>query len=234
MIKIDSGVLLGIAKNLKNLISEFRIQINSEGFKIIEVDSANICLINIIVNKEAMQEFEFKENATYCFNSDDFYNILKNNKKTSVCFNVIDNKAIFSFSNGLKSELALINSENELKTIPNMEFNAEIKINSKRFKEIIKNFSQFDSIAIDLKEDSLNFCASNGLNTSEICLNSDECYLKGIAKSKYSVEYLLKIVSEQISEDAVLCLNSDYPVMVKYDNPYFKINYLLAPRIEDD
>jgi proliferating cell nuclear antigen len=231
--KIGSEWLLAIAKNL-NLLNEFKMQVLSDGLRITEIDNANVCLIDVVLNKELFIEYNFIEKAVYCFNVEDFYKILKDNKKTNVALSIENNKAIFSFSNGIKSELSLIDDTGDIKPFPVVEYNNEIIMDSKKFKEIIKNLSNIgDKIIIDLKENILSLSSKNENNNSSIDLIED-IILKGTARSIYSLEYLKEMIKEQISEKVILKLNDDYPLTLFYELPYFKINYILAPIINED
>jgi len=237
--KTETNYLLAIAKNLKDILKEFRLQILESGLRIVEIDNANVCLLDISLNKGLCSQYEFKEGyrKDYCLNSTDFYNILKDNKKTSVSFYIENNKAVFKFDNGIKSELSFMEDERELrKEMPVMNFNTKIKLSSKRFKEIIKNFSNIgDNILIDLKQDILSLSTKNNINTSQIDLGKDEFSnaLNSTDRAKYSLEYLSKFVKEQISEFVILKFSTDNPLIIEYKTPNLEINFLLAPRVEE-
>ena len=99
--KTETIKLFAIAKNLNEFLTEFKLNITSDGLKITEIDSSNVCMLDITLNKESLTEFNFKEKEIYCLNANDFYKVLKDNKKTDVSFSIENNKAIFSFSNGM-------------------------------------------------------------------------------------------------------------------------------------
>jgi len=239
LFKIDVKYLFAICKNLKDLITEVRFNLDKNGLKIVEIEPANICLIDVVLNKGLFQQLEIEDNKTFGLNVDNLYNILKEQKKQDV--KVYQNnigsadKLIFSFSNGFKSELCLIDIETDKKNIPIMEHKTEVTLKSKRFKEIIKNcVNVADALIIEKKDDDVFFIAE-GLNRTEIKLQPDEVRATGEnSKSKYSLEYLNKFIKELISENVTLKFNNDYPLIVEYNIPYFKINYLLAPRIGED
>lgn len=238
--KTETIKLYAMAKNINELVKEFKIQVLSEGLRIMEIDPANVCLIDVVLNKEEMPVYNYEKKAVYCLNAEDFYKILKDNKKTDVNFYIDEErkKAVFGFSNGSKSELPLIDSDSDIKPIPELDFKGKIEIEAKKFKEIIKNLSNIgESVKIDFnsEENYLIFSAKEGENKTEIKLNSDEVLINGTAKSIYSLEYLSKMIKEQIGEKVILCLNSDRPLMVRYEaSKYFKINFLLAPRINEE
>lgn len=233
--KIDVNTLLNVVKTLRELTAEARIKINRDGLKIIEMSPDSVSMVSIDINRnqfiELIEETEIKE---YGINTEDLYKILKENKKQYVKVISEENKLIFIFDNGLKSEISLIEIETENKNIPEMDFNTEITINSKRLKEIIKHFNSISEGCI-FETDKNNFKVYGGdINKSEIVLN-DEVSIKGNDnKGKYSTEYLSRFIKVLFSEDTILKFNTDYPLLLEQKTNNIKVSYLLAPKIETD
>ena len=55
-------------------------------------------------------------------------------------------------------------------------------------------------------------------------------------RSKYSVEYMKKIVaSGKLAEDVTIKFGKDYPVSLEYkETDKFKMSFILAPRVDND
>ena len=138
LFKVENKYLIDICKNLKELIIECRMQINRNGLRITEIDPSNICMIDVVLNNSVFYELtDDTDIKSYGINIDNLYNIIKDLKKDSVRITTDNNKLFLSFDSGFKSEISLIEIETEKKEIPIMDFNTEIKINAKRFKEIM-------------------------------------------------------------------------------------------------
>jgi len=70
------------------------------------------------------------------------------------------------------------------------------------------------------------------MDNTEITLDTEE--KKGTALSKYSLEYLNKILKVCFTEHLLLESGTDYPLRISYTNHGQSIKYILAPRIEND
>lgn len=241
LFKIDVNTLISVCKNLKELTTEVRFNINNQGLKVLEIDPANVGMVEIEIKKYGFTELtENAEIKSYGLNIYDLFKILKDQKKEFVRVSSEEDKLIFSFSNGFKSELPLINIDSEQKKMPSLDQNTTIEINSKKFKEIVKNCSNvgdaliIEKTEIDTKENNVSF-SSKGLSTTEINFNSDDVKMSGEnTKSRYSLEYLEKFVKEPISDKVTLKMSNDYPITAEYVKGSLRVTFILAPRITND
>jgi len=236
-LKINTNLLLDITKILKGLttefITEFNLKITLEGLNIKVIDPAHICFIDIEIKKNALIDFNFKKDQTIGFNTIDLYKVLKNNKKTDLKLSFDNDNVFLSFDNGLKSQLENLKIDDPNTDNINLDYQTELKIDSKKFKDLIKHFS---GIAEGLK---LSFDNDNkSLKLS--CLNN-EIILKDLAIikdypaiSKYPTEYLKKVLSVLFTDNIILKFNNDYPITLIQQTDLFKIKYIIAPRIEND
>jgi len=236
LFKIDVKTLLDVIRTLKEFLTEVRFNLNNDGLKITELDPANVCLIDITLNKyKFIQLTEEEKVKAYGINTDWLYNALKENKKENVEITTQDNKLYLKFDNGINSEVNLIDIEQEKKDIPELEFKTEMTIDSKRLKEILKHFcSNSDSIVFNSLKDSFKIYSDKGLNDSEIKLNLDEVLINGEeVKSKYSTEYLSKFIKVIFSDKTILKFNTDSPLIFEQEEEGLKVIYILAPRVEE-
>lgn len=239
LFKTNVNLILDITKVLNSLISESTLKINKEGLKINEYDSANVCLINIEINKYQFIDLTEKELIKeYTINIKDLYKILKENKKREVSFyyDNENNKLNLMFNNGLKSELSLIDSEKEQKYDPIIDHYTKINLSSSKLKEIIKHFNSIKENVIFETDDNIFKIFSNSEKSkTEIILNEDEIYTnKYSSRSKYSTEYLNKFLNVLFTDKIVLKFSNTYPLLIEQKTDNFKINYILAPIIDND
>lgn len=234
---LNSDILKGFLKPLKELTNEITLNINQYGLKVFEIDSANVSLIEVELNKNQFDSFNFIENKSICLNVDSLYNTIKDLKKTLVYFYL--NKDILTLKyNGFKTDLSLIERENN-RTEHNLnDYNCKIQLDSKRFKEIITQFKKLkeDSLMIEFKNNELYF---KGFKTkTELLLNNiDDYKVLNFIKdsySKYSIEYLNKFIKTDISQNVIINFSNDYPLKLEYNNNDFKIKFILAPRIIEE
>lgn len=240
LFKVNSEILKGFLKPLKELIKDFRISILEDKILITEIDKPNISLIEVNINKNQFIEYNYNKPLIVGLNVDNLYKIIKPLKKDDISFYIQDNNLILKY-NSFKSYIPLIdlNDFNDLKSIDSLNLNypLKLKLDSKGFKEIIKQFyslNKLDSIKISFNDNQLNFKSKS--NKTEISLNiGDYNILKEEENNIYSfyaIEYLIKLIKIDLSDSVILNLNKEYPLMLEYGLKDFKIKMILSPRIE--
>ena len=237
LFKIDVKTLLDITKILKEFLMEVRLNLNNESLKITELDPANICLIDITLDKQRfIQLTKEKKVKTYGINIEWLSNALKENKKENVEITTQDKKLYLRFDNGINSEVSLIDLEQEKTKSPELEFKTEITIDSKRLKEILKHFcSNSEGVVFNSLSDGFKIYSEKDLNDSEIKLNLDEVKISGEeVKSKYTTEFLSKFIKGIFSDKTILKFAEDHPLRFEQEEENLKVVYILAPRVTDD
>lgn len=231
LFKIETKTLIDVVKSVKEITTEARFNLNRKGLRITELDPSNVCLVDLNIDKGEFYELTDREEVKeYGLNFEDFYKKLKENKKHEVEVKQKEDKLYLNFSNGLNSEITLIDVGQEKKDIPEIETSTEIKINTKRLKEVLKHFcSNSDSVIFENNEKEFKIFSEEGDNIS---LNDVE--IKGEnSRSKYSTEYLKKFIKNDFSEDTYLKFYTEYPLVFEQKTDTIKLNYYLAPRIEN-
>ncbi len=65
--------------------------------------------------------------------------------------------------------------------------------------------------------------------TDEINIQAQE------ASSKYSLEYLQKIIkATKITEKVIINFSNDYPLKLEFNTPLIELSFILAPRVETE
>ena len=73
------------------------------------------------------------------------------------------------------------------------------------------------------------------LNSFRAEFSGDEVGIKGIGKSKYSLEYLMKFIkASKICEKVKLRYSDDYPLRIDFPGEKMGIGFVLAPRVENN
>ena len=245
LFSIENKYLLGFLKPMKDLIIDFRINLNQYGFNICEISPDNVSLMDINIKKELLGYFNIdyikQENPILCFNSDSFYKLLKDFKKEDITFyiNTEKTKIFLSFSNGFNSEIDLINMEESQKSLIGLNLNFDISLNmdSIKFKEIIKQYKKIsESVKFELNKEGFFINSSNNLFKSGFkCENIEVLKNENpLNKSFYALEFLNKFIVTDISEKVKISFSNDYPLKLNYINQYWDICFILSPRIEGE
>ena len=221
---------------ISELVTEVRIKISKTGLSIIAVDPANVALISLKVPHSAFSHFESEE-ENLCVNLEDFKQILKRAELGStLIMQKEDNRLKLSIENTVKRHfyLSLINLESEEKKIPELEFDSSVELSSEMLKHAIEDAAVVsDACTFEIGK-SFIIEAKGALNATKTEFSSDEAKFKGVAKSKYSLEYLQKFIkASRFSDKANIQYKTDFPLRMDFRGNV-EMTFILAPRVEDD
>ena len=132
--------------------------------------------------------------------------------------------------------LALIDIESEDKEIPELNFSAKVNLDSRSFSQAIEDAKIVaDSCSLIVGEGFFMIEGSGSLNSARIEFSGDEAVISGIAKSRYSLEYLMKFIkASKVSERVVVNFSEDYPLRLDFPGEKMGMGFVLAPRVEND
>jgi hypothetical protein len=231
--EIKTSYLLSIFKNLKDFKKEATLNFTQYGLKIKENDDANIALFEINLNKELFNLYTYSADITINVNSKNIYNALKEHKKENVYMEIEGEEIALTFSNGFKTKIKTIEKNIQNINITGLNYSVDINIDTKQFKEILKSFKSVgDKVTFDLNENGTFINVKNEAgNLSEFKLN-DYKHAEAI-KSSYSIDYLIKF-KEFLGNEIKVYLENYYPIKIVSEINNFKINYIIAPIVEQD
>lgn len=223
---------------VSELVSEVRIKLLEEGMSIVAVDPANVALVIFKLPKELFSQYD-AGNEVWGVNLDDLKRILRRaSSSSSVTFEQEDNQLKISIFDKVKRTftLALINVESEDKEVPDLSFASKVEMDSSSFSQAIEDANIVaDSCALIAGEGFFMVEGSGNLNSARAEFSGDEAQISGIARSKYSLEYMMKFIkAAKISDKVVVNFSDDYPLRLDFPGEKMGIGFVLAPRVEND
>lgn len=239
ILKLDHPKLLADAIGIvSELVVDARIKLLEDGMSIVAVDPANVALVIFKFPRESFSQYE-TGNEVWGVNLDDLKRILKRaSTSSSVVFEQEDNQLKISIFDKVKRvfTLALINVESEDKDVPDLNFACRVEMDSTSFSQAIEDAKIVaDSCALIAGEGFFMVEGSGSLNSARAEFSGDEAVIKGIARSKYSLEYLMKFIkAAKISQRVVVNYSDDYPLRLDFPGEKLGIGFVLAPRVEND
>jgi len=239
ILKLDHPKLLADAVSIvSELVNEVRIKLLEDGMSIVAVDPANIALVIFKFPKESFSQYEIG-NEVWGVNLEDLKRILKRaSTSSSVVFEQEDNQLKISIFDKVKRvfTLALVNVESEDKDIPELNFACKVEMDSSNFAQAVEDAKIVaDSCALIAGEGFFMVEGSGNLNSARAEFSGDEAVISGIAKSRYSLEYLMKFIKAgKISDRVVVNYSDDYPLRLDFPGEKMGIGFVLAPRVEND
>jgi len=240
LLKLESPKLFSeIIGIISELVLEVRIKVNKKGMSILAIDPANVVMVSFKLPNSAFSEFQVENPEILGVSLENLKSILRRCKIGSILkLQRQENELKIEIIDKIKREfnLALIDIESEEKQIPSLDFASKIEMSSSDFAEAIEDCSVVSDSCSFVSEpskfmiqgkDSLNSFKSEF--TDEINIQAQE------ASSKYSLEYLQKIIkATKITEKVIINFSNDYPLKLDFNTPLIELSFILAPRVETE
>ncbi|MFA7708026.1 MAG: proliferating cell nuclear antigen (pcna) [Candidatus Pacearchaeota archaeon] len=241
LLKLDNPKSFSeIISIISELVLEVRIKVNREGMSILAIDPANVAMVSFKLPATAFSELEIEKEEVLGVNLENLKAVLRRIKSGSVLIiTKQENELKLVINDKVKREfnLALIEIETEEKVIPNLDFNSKIEMSSVDFSEVIEDCSVVaDSCSFISESNKFIMSARGSLNSFKSEFSSDEVNIQAQeANSKYSLEYLKKIIkATKLTEKIILNFSTDYPLRLDFKTLFMELSFILAPRVEND
>jgi len=245
---------------LKDLISdEILISFTESGVRVLEMDTANVALIDVEVNRAAFSIYEPDGAGFVSIRTGDLVPILKRLKgaeEVTFWLNEDRSRVQIEAETGGKSrrlfELPLLAAdESSIPKVPNLGFEFEATIDTGFLNQAVMDAGSFRrDIEFEYQPSDRQFYIkaediSNRVEVSVDVAESDLVELhypelsaeehKAI-KSRYSFDYLKQLLKSMKAIDRVrVSFDSTYPVRFVFENADgFKLTYILAPMVSND
>jgi len=240
-LKLDHPKLFSeIISIISELVLEVRLRVNKEGMSILAIDPANVAMVNFKLPITAFSELEVDNEEVLGVSLENLKAVLRRVKPGSVL--VItreENELRLIIKDKITKEfnLALIDIEGEEKKMPNLEFASKIEMNGSDFAEAIEDSVVVaDSCSFISEPDKFLIRAKGSLNSFKSEFSQDELNIQAqSASSKYSLEYLQKMIkATKITDKVIINFSNDYPLKLEFITPFIELSFILAPRVEQE
>ena len=241
LLKLDHPRLFSdVIGIISELVMEVKLQVNKEGMSIVAVDPANVAMIFFKLPVSAFSQLE-AEDETIGVNLESLRAILRRcSAGSSLIMKTEENFLKLEIVDKIKREftLTMIDLEGKDKPIPALDFSTRIEMGSIDFAEAVEDCAIVaDSCALEADSNRFSISAKGSLNSAKLSYSSDEIRIESpsVSKSKYSLEYLQKIVkATKITDTVVLNFSNDYPMKAEFKTPMIDLSFILAPRVETE
>jgi proliferating cell nuclear antigen len=240
-LKLDHPKLFSeIISIISELVLEVRLRVNKEGVSILAIDPANVAMVLFKLPPNAFSEYEVDSEEVLGVSLENLKAVLRRIKPGSVL--VItreENELKLLIKDKITKEfnLALIEVEGEEKKMPNLEFVSKIEMNGADFAEAIEDSGVVaDSCSFITEPEKFVIKAKGSLNSFKSEFSPDQLSIVAQnATSKYSLEYLQKIVkATKITDKVTINFSDDYPLKLDFITPFIELSFVLAPRVETE
>jgi len=244
-LRLDNpSILKQTAAVLSDFITEATFTFNKNGIKLIAMDPANICMVNLDILPSLFSEYKVEQAKEVTLNLSYLQQALNRARSSdAVTLSVEQNKLKLTIlgKSTKRFFIPLLEKEGKERSAPDLDFSAKVEIDADEFKDYIDDASiAGDAITFEVDEDKLNIhSGETGSKVHiEIKKGSDAVVsfeLKEKARSIFSMEYLKKIASSaKLTDTVVVNLSNDYPTRLDFKAlNKLRMQFILAPRIEN-
>lgn len=230
-----------IAGIISELVAEVKIRVNkTDGMSIAAIDPANVAMVLFKLPANAFSQLEV-EDESIGVNLDSLKAVLKRcSFGSSLLMKTEDNFLKLEINDKTKREftLALIDLDRKDKPIPSLEFSSKVEISSLELLEAIEDCSIVaESCSFESEADKFTISARGALNSAKLSYSSDEVRIESPnkQKSRYSLEYLLKMIkASKLTDKTTINFSNDYPLKMDFKTPLLELSFILAPRVETE
>jgi proliferating cell nuclear antigen len=244
---VEPKILKDSISIISELVTEGRFIFSPQGVELIAMDAANVAMVIFRLFSSSFVEYDVKVNTEITINLVSLKQIFKRIGGDDILSLEIssDNKLkILIKGKGQRTfYLPIIDSEEREQKVPDLNFLATIKMPCSMLSDAVEDVDIVaDATVFIADENKLEIKAEGDLSKVNIEIpKSDDVKLimkdpTEKIKSKYSIEYLKKMISgSKLSNEVVVNFGKDYPVKLDYRVlDKLELSFILAPRVEND
>ena len=231
---------------ISDLVSEAKFKVTPSGLELVAMDPANVAMVIFKLLSSCFTQYEVKEPEELAINLNNLKQILRRAKPNDMLTleTTDDNKLkIIMKSDTVRSfSVPTLEIEDKEQRVPELTFPLIVEMNSQLFAESIEDVNVVaESVTFLGEKGQLLVKAEGDLSKAFIEIKPDEhTQIKTSSadkfKSKYSLEYLKKMVAGgKLADQVSLHFNTDYPLKLEYKIiDKLLLSFILAPRVDND
>jgi len=231
---------------ISELVNEARFKVTKDAIELIAMDPANVAMVIFKLLSSAFTEYDVKEDVEIAINlgnlkqiikragSDDMLSLeLTSDNKLQI---TLKGKSTRTFS------IPIIELEEKEQKIPELNFDVSINLPSPVLDSAVEDVDIVaESVSFIGEKEKFTVSAEGDLSKAKVEIEKGDdikIEAKGTdpVKSKYSIEYLKKMITAgKIADNVDVNFSKDYPLKLEYKVvDKVQLAFILAPRVEND
>jgi len=239
-----------LLQNMKAFSEHILLHFDNERLYVQGMDSSHVSVYELKLNSSWFDEYDVTESVEIGINITLIHKILntrndehsihmtQNNDSLQVEFKTDSPKGFDKFF-----EIPIFDIDQEQLTIPEVEYDIEFSMESKKVKNLIDELSKFgESVQFTFENDRIKaMCSTEHEGKMEVHIDTNElesCSVNEEANINFSfnIKYIHHMCQfHKIGSEAQLFFSSEMPMQLRYDidgeDNY--IRFFLAPKVED-
>ncbi len=230
---------------ISELVTEAKFKINKTGIELVAMDPANVAMVIFKLLASSFVEYEIMTDVRLSLNLNNLKQVLKRAKPNDmVTLEVVDSKLDVTLKSKTKRtfSLPIIDIDEKEQKIPELSFPLTITTDAELLIESIEDVDIVgESVSFIAEQEKFTISAEGDMSKAHIEIPADETTSIKTTKtekikSKYSVEYLKKMIAAgKLVSSVSIQFNKDYPLRLDYKSvDKLMMSFILAPRVENE
>ncbi|MBD3249482.1 proliferating cell nuclear antigen (pcna) [Candidatus Woesearchaeota archaeon] len=228
---------------ISDLVNEARFKITKDAVEMVAMDPANVAMVVFKLLSSAFAEYDVKEETELAINLGNLKQILRRAKPNDMLtMELKDNKLSIQLkSNSTRTfSIPIIDMDEKEQKVPELEFPISIITSSAILNDAVEDVDIVaDSVSLTAEPNKFIVNAEGDLSKADIEIPDTEetkINAENKVKSKYSIEYLKKMIAgSKIADQVTIQFNKDYPLKLDFKEvDKVLLSFILAPRVEND
>jgi len=231
---------------ISDLVNEARFKVNKDAIELVAMDPANVAMVIFKLLSSTFTEYQVEKDIEIAINLNQLKQITRRAKPNDMLTLELDPdnklKIILKGDNVRTFNLPIIELDEKDQKVPDLKFPVSVNIPSSVLNEAIEDVDVVaESVTFAAEPKKFIIKAEGDLSQAKVEMNeSDSIKIKSEGddkvKSKYSIEYLKKMISgSKLADDVTIYFNNDYPLKIEYKTvDKVMLSFILAPRVEND
>ena len=231
---------------ISDLVSDVQIKFDSDKLEIVAMDPANVAMIIFRMLSSSFVEYSVEGEETIAVSLDSLKQVLGRSKPSDSVSIELDGdknrlKVELSGEGNRKFNLGLIDIRDKDQKVPELKFAATVNLDASVFNDAVEDMAIIaDSIILKALKDKFDIEASSHVSDARVSVVGDDNNAIIVdegeeVSSKYSVEYLKKVIKgSKLSDRVRLKFGKDYPLEINYNvTDRLQLTTILAPRVSN-
>ena len=231
---------------ISDLVNEARFKINQNAIELVAMDPANVAMVIFKLLSSSFTEYDVKKDTEIAINLSNLKQVLRRaSPKDMLTLELDADNRLKIQLKGITTRtfnLPIIEFEEKEQKVPDLKFPVTIKTTSSILNEAIADVDVVgESVSFIAEPKKFTLQAEGDLNQAKIEIKEDDETKVNLnsnesIKSKYSIEYLKKMINgSKLSDDVIIQFSKDYPLKLDYKTvDKVMLSFILAPRVEND
>ena len=230
---------------ISELVDEARFKITPDAVELVAMDPANVAMVIFKLLSSCFTEYDVKDQTEIAINLGNLKQILRRSKPNDMLSIEVDENKLKIQLKGTSTRtfsLPILDLEEKEQKIPELSFPITITTESNLLSDAIEDVDIVaDSVSFIGEQKKFTVQAEGDLSKANIDLPAGEQTKiettgSEVVKSKYSVEYLKKMIAgAKLAPSVKIQFNKDYPLKLDFiEVDKVLLSFILAPRVENE